>query len=286
MLLRELYRLTPRCPPPMIFKEFDRGIKFLGKNPLVLDINDNLILFNCTMKLSHLDGKARALATGLLGAYCLMCTVSSNDSHVKEIVRQGFKIDRNIESVCELFEALAEPDENGELIVPKRRGDYKERAGLTQMPITEQNVCEDFSVMHAYLRMFHFILGLIYRLNAGVKIWGQGKRRTTVQIKALDHAKALFKARVKEDLKMVIDTPNASCGGTSDTGETCKRFFNAKHRNAIIQMLSDHVTADEKKALRGILQEFSVILRVINSGEKVHVDLLNTFCTATYLKIL
>jgi hypothetical protein len=57
--------------------------------------------------------------SGLGGAYCSMCVVSVADAHNPEQIKQGFTIDRSIESTWQLYENLKDDDGN----VPRAPGD-------------------------------------------------------------------------------------------------------------------------------------------------------------------
>ena len=168
--------------------------------------------------------------------------------------------------------------------MPRKRGDYKIRLGLTQKPITSEEIVEDFSVLHAYLRMLAFILTLIYRLNAGVRIWGAGKHRSTDQAKRIQLAEATFKGQIKEKLHMKIDTPNQDSGGTSDTGNVAKRFFSSESRPIILELVKG--TNEEKAALETLLTNISVILRVMSSNRKIDTESFSEFCRKTYVLLI
>ena len=60
-------------------------------------------------RLKMADGK---MVTNLLncgGAYCTMCTKSQDDAHKKEVVEEGFIIERSVESLKELAQSLTDP---------------------------------------------------------------------------------------------------------------------------------------------------------------------------------
>ena len=209
---------------------FNEGIDCLRENYVVLEMEGRKISIDVDIQLTMLDGKARASCLGLGGAYCLMCYASKETAHDQQKVKDGFSIERDIESIKKDFELLKEPDENGDYIVPRKRKDYSIRKGLTEKPLTEQEVCKDFSILHAYIRFLCFILNLIYRLNANVFLWGPGKRRSDAQIERLKISTSDFKENVKMNLGIKVNQPNQDTGGTSDTGNNAKQFFSFKSR--------------------------------------------------------
>ena len=84
------------------------------------DEDRRVLKVNIEVELSQMDGKALTTATGLGGAYCTGCTVSEKDAAKLEVIRRGFKFDRSITSVWQLFDNLTGYDDGDELaeIVP------------------------------------------------------------------------------------------------------------------------------------------------------------------------
>ena len=76
----------------------------------------------------------RAILTALHGAYCLLCTCTREEANDVSYIRDGFKIDRSIAQLLDIA--------NRQLHLPefRRKGDYSIRQGLTQVPITLEDL--------------------------------------------------------------------------------------------------------------------------------------------------
>ena len=240
---------------------------------------NRLVNWKVEAKMTQIDGKVRTTATGLGGAYCIMCTVSKEDAHNPRVIRQGFQIDRDMESIRETFELLKTFDDSiGEYVVPREANDYDTRAGLTQEPLFTEDII-DFSILHAPLRFLSFTVHFIYKLNGKVFKWGE--RMTEVEKANLKTAEKIFKEKVRRELSLIIDMPNPTGGGNSDTGNTAKRFFAYESRDKIIEMLN--CTHHRKEAVRAFLQKASVILRIISCNKKINYEEFEKFCLECYL---
>jgi hypothetical protein len=56
--------------------------------------------------------------------------------------------------IKQVFEELAETDEDGNLYVQRNQGDYSVRTGITQAPLTRNlDLTKTIPVTHAYLRV-------------------------------------------------------------------------------------------------------------------------------------
>ena len=76
--------------------------------------------------LSMADGKMVTTLLQLGGAYCTMCTKSQPQCHSREIIEEGFVIDRSVESLNDLALSLTDKD-TGEVV--GKRGDYGDYGG-------------------------------------------------------------------------------------------------------------------------------------------------------------
>ena len=108
-------------------------------------------------------GRCKKLLVGRGGVFCILCSFSHHDAVLVEQIKEGFEMDDvDIDCLKALYESL---EVDGE--ISKHRGDYEERMGLTQQPITSFNV-HTFPILHALLRGLDYCLKIIYKLNAGV----------------------------------------------------------------------------------------------------------------------
>ena len=275
---RELNDLT--------FEAIDQGIQKVHNEPILICYNTNEdngefeIEFTVKIELSQLDGKALATALGLQGSFCTMCKVSAADAQNPERIKQLFRIERSIESVQQLYEELVETDEDGNEYIPTKPNDYHIRQGLTQKPLTSQDVAQNFPILHAKLRSLSFFEQIAYRLNSNVPIMGRGKRMNTYQKEKIAVAKKEFINEARKNCQIILDSPRCD-GGSSDDGNTARRFFSSENREAVVHLFKG--TVHEKAVIRELLQNFSVILRVISSKNLVDVDSFEEFCNQTYI---
>ena len=263
---------------------FNEALDSLRKNYIIIGVDGRKINVDVEIQLTILDGKARLVCLGLGGAYCVMCFASKETAHDQQKISEGFSIERDIESIKKDFERLKEPDSNGDFIVPRKRKDYSVRRGLTEKPLTEHDVCQDFSVLHSYIRFLAFILNLIYRFNADVLLWGPGKLQTDPQKDWLKNSEATIKENAKLNLGLKLDQPNQNIGGTSDTGNTAKRFFSFKSRSIVISLLK--CSDAQKAATERFLQRASIILRIVSCGRKIDVESFAKYCQECYLDLI
>jgi hypothetical protein len=270
----------------LTFEAIDQGIIKVHEGAIPITFtssNDNEefeIEFVVKIELSQLDGKALAAGLGLQGAFCTMCKCSASDAQKPERIQQLFRIERSIESVQQLYDDLVETDEDGNEFIPTKPNDYHLRQGLTQKPLTRQDIAKNFPILHSRLRALSFFEQFAYRFNANVPIMGRGKRLTTYQKEKVEAAKKDFISQAKNDIKIILDSPRAE-GGSSDDGNTAKRFFSPENREAVVGLFKG--TVHEKAIIQKLIQNFSIILRLISSKRLVDVDAFEDFCNKTYI---
>ena len=115
--------------------------------------------------------------------------------------------DVNIDCLKALYESL---EVDGD--VSKHRGDYEERMGLTQNPITSFNV-HTFPILHALLRGMDYYLKIIYKLNAGVTVWKESEHQASL----VDKAKKQVRETIKAKTGMIIDRPDSVAGRVAES---------------------------------------------------------------------
>ena len=156
------------------------------------------IKFTVKIELSQLDGKALVTGLGLLGCFCTMCECTATEAKDPARIIQLFRIERTIESVQQLYEELVEEDEDGNEYIPTRPNDYAIRQGLTQKPLTTQDIAKNFPVLHARLRSLCFFEQLAYRLNSNVPIMGRGKGSHNIRKKRLPRPRKSLSKKQKQ----------------------------------------------------------------------------------------
>ena len=81
---------------------------------------------------------------------------------------------------------------------------------------------------------------------------------------------------------MRLDQPDShGAGGSTDTGQTARRFFSLQKRNDFISLV--HGTEKEKADLKKLHESYSIILRVVSSkGKEIDTESFEEFCLETY----
>ena len=112
--------LLNKIVPPV-----DGEIELLHRSGVTVDDNGKVYELKIQFLRSMNDGKMQKLLVGRGGAFCILCSFTK------------FEIDNvDIDTLKAFYESL---EVDGE--VSKSRGDYEERMGLTQTPITSHFSC-------------------------------------------------------------------------------------------------------------------------------------------------
>ena len=175
----------------------------MEKGSSVTLADGRVIHCNVSCKLDMCDGKAVKEASGLGGAYCVLCTVSMADAHLSENVAAGFPIDRSMKDVHEIFAELFDPD-LGE--VPRHNHDYHQRKGVTQEPLTNQEIILSSRTLHLKLCDKTWGQEFLVRNGARVKKWRGGALKDR-QREALEKERKKLIKMVAEATGIVMDSP-------------------------------------------------------------------------------
>ena len=140
---KENSELLAKIVPPV-----DVEIGELQQNGVTVEDNGKMytlkVEFHCSMN----DGKMQKLLLGRGGGFCVLCPFSADEAVSPDQIKDGFEIGNvDIATLNALYENLADDDKG----VKKHQGDYKDRMGLTQNPISAYNVAT-FPILHALLR--------------------------------------------------------------------------------------------------------------------------------------
>ena len=135
------------------------------------------------------DGKMQKLLLGRGGAFCVLCAYSDEEAVQEDNIKEGFEIGNvDIEALHALYDDLAVDGE-----VQCNRGDYSERVGLTQSPISTLAI-QTFPILHALLRGLDYCLKIVYKLKVGVTAWIQNSK----QKERVDVAKRKVQEYIKD----------------------------------------------------------------------------------------
>ena len=162
----------------MLSKETDNALKeqyrhlitekraALQQFPLIISCKSKQFKIDLNLTMSLIDGKMRSLLSGLSGAFCILCTCTRNGAID---IEQQFDIDRDGQQIQEIWRKLV----SGELV--KKPHDQAVRMGVTREPLVALEDIAMLSPLHCLLRIFDFILKIVYHLNAGIFNWADEK---------------------------------------------------------------------------------------------------------------
>ena len=226
------------------------------------------------------DGKMHSLLTGLGGAFCCLCTSSDDQCNSIDCIKEGFSIDRSLEQTSEIC------NENLHLPENRKEGDYEVRKGVTQEPITKEDLIS-LHPLHNLLRCFGWIFKICYHATAGHYSWSEAKlnvsNRIARALEFLKQAKEEIQAKVKEETSITLEKPDPSGhGGTSTTGNVASSMLNTNNRLLLTHGIDN---LELKSKLDHIILNMAVILAVINSNKKVNVPVFSEFCLNTSLLV-
>ena len=140
--------LLNKIVPPV-----DGEIELLHRSGVTVDDYGKVYELKIQFLRSMNDGKMQKLLVGRGGAFCILCSFTKEDAVSVDQIQDGFEMDNvDIDTLKALYKSL---EVDGE--VSKSRGDYEERMGLTQIPITSFNV-HTFPIFHALLRGLDYCL--------------------------------------------------------------------------------------------------------------------------------
>lgn len=121
------------------------------------------------------------------------------------------------------------------------------------------------SPLHSYIRFFEYFLHLSYRLN--LKKW---QIRSKEERQLFSERKGQIQSEFRNKLGLIVDKPKCGGSGTSNDGNTARKFFKQLDESSEITGLS-----------KSLLERCSVILRCISSGFKINIIKFKEFSLST-----
>ena len=186
----------------------------------------------------------------------------------------------SLQQTQEIYEKGLHLEEN------RKKGDYQVRKGITQIPITTENI-KNIHPLHNILRVFTWLWKICYHATAGHLSWSEAKlevsHRVARSLDFLELAKQQIQKDVKSDTGISIEKPDPTGhGGTTTTGNVAKSLLNTTQ----CTLLTKHIDSiDLKEKIDKIILNLAVILCIINSNRKVNIDVYGEFCKNTALMI-
>jgi hypothetical protein len=278
----QIWMLIPQKENRELMEKFmeivDRETEEVEKEGIKVVTNDGSELqFEIKVDPYLVDGKFAKEVTGTGGAYCLYGHCFEKHAHDIQKVQEGFPLNRTAANIHAVFDRLFD-DESGEIL--KQRGDYGDRQGVTQKPLTGQDFHLAPRCLHFRLRVFSWFLKFLYRLLAKVLIWKK-KHLTEKQHENVKKWKKKVIDTAKEITGILMDTPTSK-GGTTDTGNTAWRFFSPD----FIPVLESLLPVKYLDKVLNLHHKYSVMLRVISSKQRVDEAMLQQLCLETNVYLL
>lgn len=198
-----------------------------------LEYQEKQLNIRVNARMTMIDGKLHTILSGLGGAFCCLCTFSEAQCNDIDLIRNGFSINRSLEQTLEICQNEFHLEKN------RRKGDYGVRMGVTDVPITKENL-NTLHPLHNLLRAFDWIYKICYHATAGHLSWSEGKlsseNRSSRALQFLKQAKESIQRNIKETAHIIIDRPDTSGhGGTSTTGNVAKALLNSNNRFLLTQ---------------------------------------------------
>ena len=196
----------------MLGKESEESLKDIYKNiakkgldlhssPVYVTHNGKMYKIYVILKMSLVDGKMRNILSGLGGAFCMLCTCTCDEAIYPD---HCFTINRTGEQIDDIWRKLS----SGEIV--KKPCDYSTRLGVTREPIVDLESIASVSPLHSLLRLFDFILKIIYHLNAELFIWSDEKKVLGNKYLDLQKSKVTLRTCIKEGTNISVDMPDST----------------------------------------------------------------------------
>ncbi|KAI6651099.1 hypothetical protein LOD99_5449 [Oopsacas minuta] len=215
-----------------------------------------------------LDGKVASILSGAGGASCQLCTATQKELKDRDLILQGYPINRNISDAIQLFGELEDIDAFFSLPT-------NQRFNLTHQPLSTMGILPA-SPLHSYTCIFRWFNLLVYHLNCNKLTWSPASKE--IKDSMMD-----VRTIVQDVTGLRIDQPDLK-EDTTSTGGVARRAFS--NDSKFIECAMSLVKIDHRDSLCKLHTQLSFILRIINSDRKINTEELGNLCTDTYLLIL
>ncbi|KAI6658821.1 hypothetical protein LOD99_15166 [Oopsacas minuta] len=199
---------------------------------------------------SMLDGKMASILSGAGGASCQLCTATQKELKDRDLILQGYPINRNISDAIELFGELEDIDAFFSLPT-------NQRFNLTHQPLSTMDILPA-SPVHSYTCIFRWFNLLVCHLNCNKLTWSPSSKE--IKDSMMD-----VRTIVHEVTGLRIDQADPK-GGTTSTSGVARRAFS--NDSEYIECAMCLVKIDHRDSLCKFHTQLSVILRIINSDRK------------------
>ncbi|KAI6657119.1 hypothetical protein LOD99_15905 [Oopsacas minuta] len=199
---------------------------------------------------SMFDGKMASILSGAGGASCQLCTTTQKELKDRDLILQGYPINRNISDAIQIFGELEDID-------AFFSSPTNQRFNLTHQPLSTIDILPT-SPSHSYTCIFRWFNLLVYQLNCNKLTWSPSSKEikdSVVDVRTI----------VQEVTGLRIDQPDPK-GGTTSTGGVARRA--CSNDSKFIECAMSLVKIDHRDSLCKLHTQLSVILRIINSDRK------------------
>ncbi|XP_050512019.1 uncharacterized protein LOC126888052 [Diabrotica virgifera virgifera] len=145
---------------------------------------------------------------------------------------------------------------------PKQMNDIEK---LLKREVVQENLKFGLSTLHAWIRFFECLLHISYRLE--VKVWQiRGSNNRAV----FENKKRTIQQIFRDRTGLLVDIPKSGGSGTTNDGNTARRFF-------ADPSLSSEITGIDKD----VIMRFGIILRTLSCGYAIDVRAFEEYCLET-----
>lgn len=120
------------------------------------------------------------------------------------------------------------------------------------------------SILHTWIRFFECLLHIAYRLD--IKKWQVRKDEK----ESFAARKASIVKRFRQEMGLIVDQPKPGGSGTTNTGNTARRFFQKPELSSAITGINF-----------ALIKQFGTILTAISSGFHINTEAFDKFCLGT-----
>jgi hypothetical protein len=136
---------------------------------------------------------------------------------------------------------------------------------VMELPVNEEVLRFGLSSLHAWIRCFECLLHISYRL--GINTWQvRGQQNKDI----FEQRKRKVQADFRDKMGLLVDIPKSGGSGTTNDGNTARRFFAAASQSASITGLSED-----------LIKRFGVILRTLSCGYAIDVEAFKEYALQT-----
>ena len=262
-----------------IYGPVTREMADAEKVELLVKVRDQEIKVKVKVRITALDRKAADAVTGLGGAPCDLCLLSTDELHDEDAV-EDMPISRTLASTKALAESLMDIDG----VIRTKTGDFGERFGVMRVPTIEKDI-ESAQGLHLLLRTTDWALKFLYHEIAGVNHWSEGtSKRDTVFI---DAAKKQVQEHMREKTGLKVGmVSSGGTSGTTTTGNVARRLlYDLPTRSLLLELVPEH----RRENLSELFQRIALILRVTSSTTTIleeNLERFKEYCKETYRFIL